>query len=65
MDILGGVIEILDAVHVVLEAAQAKAQDGALSEQLHAVLEEDQTLDGVLVGPQTLHTVGDEAGSSL
>lgn len=65
VDILGGVIEVLNAVHVVLEAAQTQAQNGALAEQLHAVLEKDQTLDGVLVGTQALHTVGDEAGQQL
>ena len=60
--VLGLVEEGLDADDAVLKGAHTQADDGAALEELHAVLKEHHALDGVLVGPQALHAVGDEVG---
>ena len=59
------VVEALDALHAVLKGPQAQADHRTAAKELHAVGEEDKALDGVLVGPQALETVGDKAGQQL
>ena len=56
------IVEILHTKQLTFKAAQSAADDGALGIDAQTVLEEGQALDGVLVGPQALDAVGDEAG---
>ena len=65
VDIPGGVVEGLDAGVAVLKGSHAKAHDWRALKELHAVLKEHHTLNGVLVGEQTLETVGHKAGQEL
>lgn len=62
MDILGFIVKTLYGGKLTLYAADAPSDQGAFLPQLQTVPEEDQTLDEVLVGPQTLETVRGKFG---
>lgn len=52
----------LDADSTVFKGNHTRADDWTAPKQLHSFLKEQHTPNGVLVGPQALHTLGNEVG---